>query len=245
MICLACQKENPGGLPHCKFCGAPLLVSEENPAGIEWVDIPEGIYLSGSMFELFGKDMPTKTFAFKIGKYPVTNAQYQLFINDNPSVELPKNWDMERRTYPDGKDNYPVKQVSYLQAEDFCKWGGYRFPTDSEWEKAARGTDSRTYPWGEQWGDGLFCNTEESGIDETTPVDAYPQGVSPYGVWDLSGNVSEWTSTRGTNSTTSKIVKGGSFRLNRYSAESARSSEDSPNDTWPWNGFRCVKFIRI
>ena len=244
MICQTCQKDNPGGLPYCTFCGSPLLVTEENPAGLEWVQIPEGTYLSGCMFDLFSKDIPVKTSAFKISKYPVTNAQYQLFLNDTPSINPPKYWNIEKRTYPDGKDNYPVTHVSYGDATAFCKWGGYRLPDDSEWEKTARGTDGRTYPWGETWKDGELCNTEESGIGETTPVDAYPQGVSPYGVWDLSGNVSEWTSARGKNNITAKIVKGGSYSLNRYSAECACNSESSVNDDWEGNGFRCVKFIR-
>lgn len=131
---------------------------------------------------------------FYIDKYEVTNLQYQRFINDTHR-KSPDHF--ENRTFPEGKADHPVTLVSWHDAKAYCEAVGKRLPTDQEWEKAARGTDGRTYPWGEvfditkvnspvRWG-----NLKLQG--DTTPVGAFDGGVSPYGVHDMSGNVWEWT----------------------------------------------------
>ena len=144
MNCPHCNTENPGGLIYCKECKKPMLVSEDNPAGIEFISIPAGEFLSSWGRDLFKEDTPSRTNPFEIGKYPVTNEQYKVFLEENPSYPVPKYWDKEKRTYPEGKNNHPVCYVSFNDAEKFCEWGGYRLPTSDEWEKAARGTDGRT-----------------------------------------------------------------------------------------------------
>jgi formylglycine-generating enzyme required for sulfatase activity len=110
----------------------------------------------------------------------------------------PYNW--RGQIPPTGKENHPVVLVSWDDAVAYCRWltettgRPYRLPTEAEWEKGARGTEGRIYPWGNQWDDRL-CNSAESEKRGTTPVDAYPAGASPYGLLDMAGNVWEWCST--------------------------------------------------
>jgi len=245
MICPHCNTQNQGGMVRCHECEKPMIASDDNPAGIEFISIPSGEFLSCWGRELFGKDMPLRTGAYQIGKYPVTNAQYKVFIYENPSYPVPSYWDASTRAYPEGKDNHPVCYVSFDDAQKFCKWGGYRLPTDAEWEKAARGTDGRTFPWGEDWHDGVYANTEEAGIADTTPVDKYPKGASPYSVMDMCGNISEWCNERDRMNTTMKVVRGGSYRLSRYPAECIYKGGDKPEWAWSGNGFRCIKYFKF
>jgi hypothetical protein len=179
---------------------------EGNPAGIEWVHIPTGEFLFGD------KKERRYIKSYLIGKYGVTNAQYKLFLDANPKYRAPRDWDKDTRTHPRGKANHPVVNVSWHDANAFCKWADCRLPTEEEWEKAARGEDGRTYPWGEDWEDGKYCNSREAGIKDTTQVDAYPEGVSPYGVWDVAGNVWEWTSSWADEKKEARVLRGGAFK---------------------------------
>jgi serine/threonine protein kinase len=153
-------------------------------AGIQWIVIPAGKFLFG----------PNKKSVFlpeyRIARFPVTNEQYQLFLEADPQHPAPPDWN-DRRC-PRGKERHPVTRVRYEDALAFCRWAGCRLPSEEEWEKAARGVDGRPFPWGSAWSAGQYCNTKEAGIGGTTPVDHYPQGVSPFGVWDLCGNAWEW-----------------------------------------------------
>jgi len=134
--------------------------------------------------------------AFEIGRYPVTNAEYQAFVRD-ARHEPPHGWAGE--DYPEGKGGHPVAYVSWNDAVAYCKWlsektgQAYRLPAEAEWEKAARGEDGRLWPWGDEW-DEKRLNSSEGGAGDTTPVGQYsPDGDSPYGVVDMAGNVWEWT----------------------------------------------------
>lgn len=186
----------------------------------EMVDIPGGTFL-------YGPDRRAMmTMAFRISRYPVTNAQYARFLQANPHYPVPYvdedwarpyNWDPVRRTYPEGKANHPVVLVSWEDAMAYCAWVGGRLPTEEEWERAARGEDGRVYPWGDTF-DPTRANVRESGIGETTPVGIYPGGVSPYGLMDCAGNVWEWTSTPYAED--EFVLKGGAWN---FFAEDART----------------------
>ena len=243
MKCPNCSQINPGGVVQCRACGKPLLIAPDNPAGIEWVKIEAGEFLCSD--DIYAGDLLVTERRFSIGKYPVTNAQYALFLNAKPDQAVPRNWDPGSRSYPPGKENHPVAYVSFNEASVFCKWGGYRLPTQNEWEKAARGTAGRTYPWGEDWQDGKYCNSQEAAIGDTTPVDHYPESASPYGVLDLSGNVSEWCDTRGLNNRTGKILRGGSFETSQYGVTAVYKDENDPNWKLSPYGFRCVDFLHL
>jgi formylglycine-generating enzyme required for sulfatase activity len=133
---------------------------------------------------------------YYIAQTPITNAQYFVFVRDTDYREIPYGWEGGR--IPRGKEDHPVRGVTWYNARAYCQWLSnvtgkmYRLPSEAEWEKAARGTDGRIYPWGNRW-DPRRCNSDERGIHDTTPVGAYPEGASPYGVLDMAGNVWEWT----------------------------------------------------
>lgn len=131
---------------------------------------------------------------FYMDKYEVTNANYMLCVEANV-CNLPEQIGSSTREDYYGNsefDNYPVIAVTWIMANNYCEWRGARLPTEAEWEKAARGTDERTYPWGDE---GLYdCSkTNYAGCkDDTTSVGSYETDKSPYGIYDLLGNVEEW-----------------------------------------------------
>ena len=149
----------------------------------------------------FENELPQHTVylhAFYIGRYEVTNAKYERFV-EATGYEPPRGW--SDSSMPGGLEDHPVVNVSWHDAQAYCRWLSeetgqtVRLPTEAEWEKAARGTDGRLYPWGDEF-DGGKCNTAADDIETTTPVGQYsPQGDSPYGVADVAGNVWEWTSS--------------------------------------------------
>jgi len=166
----------------------------------ETVLVPAGVFLMGShQADAPAHETPqheVELKAYRIGKYPVTNAQYAEFIKQTKQA-APQKSGWFGKSPPKDKLNHPVVGVSWYDAAAYCAWLSeqtgrkYRLPTEAEWEKAARGTDGRSYPWGEEW-DSTRCNCSASG---TMPVDAYPSGQSPYGCLDMLGNVWEWTTT--------------------------------------------------
>ncbi len=206
---------------------------ESNLAGIEWIRIPAGDFLFGTEKEI--RTIPQDYF---IGKYPVTNLQYKIFLNAIPYVQAPSNWDIKTRSYPSGQANFPVIEVSWYDAIAFCKWNGCRLPTEEEWEKAARGEDNRKYPWGNDvtWGRANKSGAFWGGI---TPVDKYSKGVSPYGVWDMFGNVSEWIQAWSDDENKYAIVKGGSFWEGGFWGIPSRNSGTAHFGS-AHTGFRCA-----
>ncbi|GMR04298.1 MAG: hypothetical protein BMS9Abin23_0191 [Thermodesulfobacteriota bacterium] len=126
--------------------------------------------------------------AFYIDKFEVTNARYKAFV-DATGKAPPLHW--RDGKIPEGRANHPVTFVNWFDAKAFCQWDGKRLPKEAEWEKAARGTDKRTFPWGDKFYKEK-ANTPQYGHGDTLPVGSFPEGVSPYGVYDMAGNAWEW-----------------------------------------------------
>ena len=181
---------------------------------------------------------------FYIDRYEVTNTQYKKFKKDH--------------VIPFDRENHPAVNIKWAEADAYCRWLGKRLPTEEEWEKAARGTDGRQFPWGNEF-DKAKANTAASGLggearvgsykEETTaslfpggtvPVGSLDKGVSPYGVHDMSGNAWEWTDTWYDKEKGLKVLKGGSWIAPPISARSAVRLADNPFVMSNDYGFRCA-----
>lgn len=165
--------------------------------GMPQVYIPEGTFRMGGMDPDVQRDEePVHNVTLKpywMDKLEVTNAMYTLCVQAG-ACELPQTLKSEtRQSYfnnPEFND-YPVVYVTWLQAKTYCEWAGRRLPTEAEWERAARGDDFRTYPWGDARPDSSHGNFNYF-VGDTTRVGNFPAGASPYGVLDMAGNVAEW-----------------------------------------------------
>jgi formylglycine-generating enzyme required for sulfatase activity len=127
--------------------------------------------------------------SYYIDRYEVTNTQYLRFVEGTRS-RLPISWPNGR--IPPGRENYPVTDINWYEADRYCHWLSKRLPTEAEWEKAARGPEGLEYPWGNEY-DGQKANTGDTGLQDLAPVGSFSSGKSPYGIYDMAGNVWEWT----------------------------------------------------
>jgi formylglycine-generating enzyme required for sulfatase activity len=124
----------------------------------------------------------------------VTNAQYAQCVAEQQCPRPEQIYSRTRREYYGNPrfDSYPVVYVTYQMAASYCIWAGGRLPSEAEWEKAARGTDGRLFPWGSELPNADLANYNETGVGDTMPVGSYPNGASAYGILDMGGNVLEW-----------------------------------------------------
>lgn len=186
------------------------------------------VYVPGGEFLMGDERRKVFVEAFYIEPFPVSNAQYKEF---DPS-----------HSFPPEKDNCPISVgLSWFHAKAYALWAGKRLPTEEEWEKAARGTDGRIFPWGNEY-DLARCNTSEGEIFNSTPIDRYPEGRSPYGCYNMAGNVLEWTDTWYDEDGNFKVVKGGSYYDFDFFARCANRFGFDPFFRVGFIlGFRCAK----
>ncbi|WP_374686768.1 bifunctional serine/threonine-protein kinase/formylglycine-generating enzyme family protein [Promineifilum sp.] len=246
------------------------------PGGIpltEQLLVPAGPFIQGSDGDTEGA-APARTVtldAFRIDRLEVTNAQYAAFLNEQgnqsqggvPWIDMADDEVLLAESGgvfgpKAGYDNHPVVQVSWYGAKAYCQRVGRRLPTEAEWEKAARGEDSRAYPWGDT---ALSCNLanfweQPSGcVGGTTPVGSYPQGASPYGALDMAGNVWEWVedwhdpayygaapadNPTGPAVGEARVVRGGSFLDKGSWATTFHRHPGLPENQYAHTGFRCA-----
>jgi len=188
---------SPEPLPHPQ--AQPSCHPNSTPIprlGFDWVTISAGEFVMGSDKAqdkaAYDDELPQHRLylpEYRIARVAVTNAQYQQFVAAKGYTK-PSHW--EKGEIPKGKANHPVVNVSWQDAIAFCEWAGVRLPSEAEWEKAARGTDGRLWPWGNEVPDKERCNFGMN-VGDTTAVGTYPKGASPYGCLDMAGNVWEWT----------------------------------------------------
>lgn len=202
---------------------------------------------------------------FLIARTLVTNREYKEFIVQDHYL-APANW--KDGTYPKGRGDYPVTFVSLSNAEDYAKFRRARLCTEDEWEKAARGTDKRMWPWGNVW-DPRRANANYT-VGDTSPVLRYPMGESPYGVLDMAGNVFEWTGTPyhpypGNTANKARfysyrvdatgslhpvmgktyyVLRGGSWKSDQYSARVTARNPTWPNYASDFFGFRLCMDVK-
>ncbi|MBL0348217.1 formylglycine-generating enzyme family protein [Candidatus Villigracilis affinis] len=236
---------------------AELPVEITDTKGVSMRLVPAGIFIMGS-----GDNSHTISLdAFYMDKYEVTNALYESCVLAGVCVppHYPRS-DFRSSYYGNSQyDNFPVIYVDWYMAQTYCGiWRGARLPTEAEWEKAARGTDARTYPWGE----GISCDRANYDGDpdydvfctgETSEVGHYESGQSPYGLYDMAGNVFEWTSslnkpypydaTDGREDLTrggSRVIRGGAWSEGPNDQRTFYRSWIGPDLSESAIGFRCA-----
>ncbi|HVY62733.1 MAG TPA: SUMF1/EgtB/PvdO family nonheme iron enzyme, partial [Planctomycetota bacterium] len=198
--------------------------------------------------------------AFFIDRYETRNRSYLDFV-EKTGAPRPEHWTVDRgergRGFAPEHADHPVVNVTWFEAQKFAAWAGTRLPGEEEWEKAARGADGRTYPWGEA-AEGVKANVGAK-VSERVPIMTKPAGtsvgdVSPYGVADMGGNVSEWTASAfkpypGNDAKgvawdeEKRVLRGGSWRFGMTYARCAHRDKSKPGERYNETGFRCVKDI--
>ena len=230
---------------------APVIGSTKiNPKdGAVMVYVPAGQFLMGSkQGEGYQQEHP---------QHEVYLDGYWIYKNDVTVAQYRKFCTATRRNMPDRpvrgwKEDHPVVCVSWDDAKAYCDWVGTTLPTEAQWEKAARGTDGRNYPWGNDW-DKTKGNSADSGLKATTPVGSYPGGASPYGCLDMAGNVWQWCADwygpydaaatenpAGPATGGFRVLRGGSWVNPSGSCRSAYRGDLNPVGRGYGIGFRCV-----
>jgi len=251
----------------------------QSPSHDEMVLIPAGPFLMGSDKKVdrnaYLAELPQRKIyldAYEIDKFEVTTVQFLKFVL---AKDLPPliDWQYDGGNFQETMVNHPVMHVSWDDADAYCRWAGKRLPTEAEWEKAARGDDGRIYPWGNQMA-GLsrsnYGRTGLSGPVRDRPerlllyppiisVDKYDNAVSPYGLFQMSGNVAEWVADwydpkyyasapdrnpKGPENGTQRSFRGGGWIDSTPSVRAAQRNGTDPSTKMNWMGFRCARDVK-
>jgi formylglycine-generating enzyme required for sulfatase activity len=249
------------------------VVCKEGQVEPDMVFIPAGEFIMGND-DGDDDEKPERTVyldAFCMDKYEVTNTQYQECVDAGACNPPERTSSPSHLSYYDNPEfaDYPVIWVSWDDAQAYCKWRGKRLPTEAEWEKAARGTDERLWPWGNSEPDESklnLCDVNcvydwkephiDDGYADTAPVGSFEAGISPYGVYNMGGNVREWTADwylpdyyrnapkrnpRGPSSGEGMVLRGGSWRSNISVTRSTYRLWYDPTVKDEYVGFRCAR----
>lgn len=246
-----------------------------NAIAHEWVNIPAGQFLMGDdEGDANERPVQKRVTAFQMMRYEVSNEQFRQFVNKTGYItDVERNgkgyvWTRRWKNDPavnfrrphhsdssiESIGNHPVVQVSARDATSYCMHHGWRLPTEIEWEFAARGTDGRRFPWGNQsplqtnspalanFGTVACCApSDEDGHRTTSPTGSYPHGVSAFGVHDMAGNVWEWTSTRFPGRAGENVIRGGGWGNNPYCLRASYRHGNPPDIGLNMVGFRCAQ----
>ncbi|MBH0208944.1 MAG: hypothetical protein A4C66_08995 [Nitrospira sp. HN-bin3] len=198
--------------------------------------------------------------AFYIDKFEVTNARFAKYVE---AIQSEPPWGFSDKDTPVVHADRPVRWVSWMDAMGYCLWVGKRLPTEAEWEKAARGTDERVYPWGNDPPTPVHAvyGLKEGGAETVSVIGSHHMGQSPYGVQDLAGNLYEWVmdwyaedfyssfingpavNPRGPGEGTAKVQRGGSYINTPYRLRSSFRTKGDPTEQDPNVGFRCAQGV--
>jgi formylglycine-generating enzyme len=198
--------------------------------------------------------------AFYIDKFEVTNARFAKYVE---AIQSEPPWGFSDKETPVVHAERPVRWVSWMDAMGYCLWVGKRLPTEAEWEKAARGTDERVYPWGNDPPTPVHAvyGLKEGGAETVSVIGNHHMGQSPYGVQDLAGNLYEWVmdwyaedfyssfingpaiNPRGPSEGTAKVQRGGSYINTPYRLRSSFRTKGDPTEQDPNVGFRCAQSV--
>ncbi len=246
--------ETAGGLP-----GMNRTASRD---GMQLVHVPAGVFWRGSENkepQSRPDEKPKQAIyldEFWIDRSEVTNSMYASCVREG-FCEMPSQTSSQKNLFYYGREafnEYPVIFVSWSDADRYCRWAGRRLPSEAEWEKAARGVDGRTYPWGNESASGLLANFDYQ-VGDTTRTGSYPGGASPYGVLDMAGNVAEWVADwfdpnyylsagvinpLGPDQGEFRVQRGGSWLSQAHVIRTAYRLWNYPDSSFEGIGFRCA-----
>ncbi|MBI5184653.1 MAG: SUMF1/EgtB/PvdO family nonheme iron enzyme [Nitrospinae bacterium] len=257
------------------FSNAPVFITLSGAEGPQSADVQETpmVTVPAGNFDMGSNDSDSDESPlqsvyldeYKIDKHEAAARQFARFLAENGNADqkymgengestVVKNGDKYQARA--GYENRPATNVSWHGADAYCKWAGKRLPTEAEWEKAARGTDGRKYPWGNQEANEKLAVYGKNDISFLKDVDSMPEGASPFGLHHMAGNVWEWTADwydskyyrkgivknpKGPDSGKARVLRGGSWSRGAASLRTSNRGNDKPANRHGFDGFRCVR----